>query len=85
MLCMINLHYQDTHPQQAVHHTYGTNKVSTAYLASVNTAFAFFSLSPSHLFSIVEASTVRKVAPPWGRKEGRGTGDRIRSGQSRVG
>ena len=35
------------------------------YLASVNTALAFFSLSPSHLFSIVEASTVRNVAPPF--------------------
>lgn len=36
----------------------------SAYLARVNTAFAFFSLSPSHLFSMVEASTVKKVAPP---------------------
>ena len=45
-------------------HTYGAKAVSTTYLARVKTAFAFFSLSPSHLFSIVEASTVRKVAPP---------------------
>ena len=36
----------------------------SVYLARVNTAFAFFSLSPSHLFSMVEASTVRNVAPP---------------------
>jgi hypothetical protein len=35
------------------------------YLARVNTALAFFSLSPSHLFSMVEASTVRNVAPPY--------------------
>ena len=33
-------------------------------LASVKTALAFFSLSPSHLFSITLASTLRKVAPP---------------------
>ena len=38
---------------------------TSAYLASVNTALAFFSLSPSHLFSMVEASTVRNVAPPY--------------------
>lgn len=38
---------------------------TSAYLASVKTALAFFSLSPSHLFSMVEASTVRNVAPPY--------------------
>mmetsp|Transcript_16866 Transcript_16866/g.58698 ORF Transcript_16866/g.58698 Transcript_16866/m.58698 type:complete len:253 (+) Transcript_16866:474-1232(+) len=32
--------------------------------ASANTAFAFFSDSPSHLSSIVEASTARNAAPP---------------------
>mmetsp|Transcript_4850 Transcript_4850/g.14017 ORF Transcript_4850/g.14017 Transcript_4850/m.14017 type:complete len:277 (-) Transcript_4850:1722-2552(-) len=32
--------------------------------ASVNTALAFFSDSPSHLFSTDEASTLRKLAPP---------------------
>ena len=32
--------------------------------ARANTAFAFFSLSPNHLFSIVEASMARNVAPP---------------------
>jgi len=32
--------------------------------ARANTALAFFSLSPNHLFSIVEASMARKVAPP---------------------
>mmetsp|Transcript_20159 Transcript_20159/g.37610 ORF Transcript_20159/g.37610 Transcript_20159/m.37610 type:complete len:277 (+) Transcript_20159:69-899(+) len=32
--------------------------------ASVKTALAFFSLSPNHLFSIDEASTAKKVAPP---------------------
>lgn len=32
--------------------------------ASVKTARAFFSLSPSHLFSMTLASTLRKVAPP---------------------
>lgn len=38
--------------------------LSLPHLASVKTALAFFSLSPSHLFSIVEASTVKNVAPP---------------------
>mmetsp|Transcript_2579 Transcript_2579/g.5398 ORF Transcript_2579/g.5398 Transcript_2579/m.5398 type:complete len:220 (-) Transcript_2579:707-1366(-) len=33
-------------------------------LARVKTAFAFFSDSPSHLFSMDEASTLRKLAPP---------------------
>ena len=33
-------------------------------LASVKTAFAFFSLSPSHLFSTLDASMDRKVAWP---------------------
>lgn len=32
--------------------------------ARVNTALAFFSDSPSHLFSTQDASTERKVAPP---------------------
>jgi hypothetical protein len=32
--------------------------------ASVKTALAFFSDSPSHLFSIDDASTLKKLAPP---------------------
>jgi hypothetical protein len=32
--------------------------------ANENTALAFFSLSPSHLFSITLASTLKNVAPP---------------------
>ena len=47
---------------------YHTSSINTTQgarrLASVNTALAFFSLSPSHLFSITLASTLRKVAPP---------------------
>jgi hypothetical protein len=33
-------------------------------LANVNTALAFFSDSPSHLFSTEDASTLKKLAPP---------------------
>mmetsp|Transcript_57361 Transcript_57361/g.139947 ORF Transcript_57361/g.139947 Transcript_57361/m.139947 type:complete len:202 (+) Transcript_57361:383-988(+) len=49
------------------------NKLSTSSMkithganrrASVNTALAFFSDSPNHLFSTEEASTLRKLAPP---------------------
>jgi hypothetical protein len=32
--------------------------------ANVNTALAFFSDSPSHLFSTDDASTLKKLAPP---------------------
>mmetsp|Transcript_805 Transcript_805/g.1914 ORF Transcript_805/g.1914 Transcript_805/m.1914 type:complete len:289 (-) Transcript_805:1498-2364(-) len=39
--------------------THGANR-----LASVNTALAFFSDSPNHLFSTEDASTLRKLAPP---------------------
>jgi hypothetical protein len=35
-----------------------------SFRANEKTAFAFFSLSPSHLFSITDASMLKNVAPP---------------------